>query len=312
MLACSHENPAYDRPTETGDGSTLGTTEETAGATVDAGTTTTTTAGGSDSDSATGTSGATTGATTGETTGTTAPADPCGDMIVDADEDCDDGNEIDDDGCVACVIPSTCAELLDLAPGSPSGVYLVDPAGSGEPWAVTCDMELDGGGWTGFTVQDTCNGHLSSQITGVKPAESEGVDGECRPYAEYANGGDYHYNWDISFPPGLHAFFVRGYEVQGLGDVELKYVQTMWSKASDFPNGALSLGSADADGPIANWAQDGGMLESFTDGQILPYPVQDVPFVLDQSTQTLRISWGEIGINNEGLYPWWAGQIFVR
>jgi hypothetical protein len=234
-------------------------------------------------------------------------------MIVGADEDCDDGNEANDDGCVACVLPATCAEILALAPGSPSGVYLVDPMGSGEPWAVACDMELDGGGWTGFKVQDTCAGHLSSVVNSLKPAQSEGVDEECRPFSEYPEGGgDYHYNWDISFPPGFHAFFLRGYEVQGLGDVELKYVQTLWSKASDFPNGALSLGSADADGPIANWAQDGGMVESFTDGQILPYPAQEVPFVLDESTQTLRISWGEIGINNEGLYPWWAGQVFVR
>ncbi len=84
------------------------------------------------------------------------------------------------------------------------------------------------------------------------------------------------------------------------------------TKANEFPNGALSLGDAHADGPVTNWASDGGMIESFFDGQILPYPVQELPFPLGQSSDTLRIGWGEAGIYHEGLYPWWSGQIFVR
>jgi hypothetical protein len=30
------------------------------------------------------------------------------------------------------------------------------------------------------------------------------------------------------------------------------------------------------------------------------------------STSTLRIGWGEEGLDGEGWYPWFAGTIFVR
>ncbi len=259
-----------------------------------------------DGEVTTGTSSASTGATGPE------PAS-CGDGVVAPDEGCDDGNAANDDGCLNCVVPRTCAEIFALAPAAPSGTYLVDTRGTGEPWPVTCDMDHEGGGWTGFLVQDTCNGHLDSEVVGLKTAEETGIDDSCRPYTEYgANGGEYHYYWDIAFPPGFSAFFLRDYKVQGLGDVELKFEQQLWTTGSDFPNGALSLGDAHDEGPVANWAHDGGMLESFVDGQILPYPVQEVPFALGQSSDSLRIGWGEIGIGNEGLYPWWSGQIFVR
>ncbi|MBK8260066.1 MAG: hypothetical protein IPK80_01875 [Nannocystis sp.] len=49
------------------------------------------------------------------------------------------------------------------------------------------------------------------------------------------------------------------------------------------------------------------MIGSFFDGQILPYPAQDLTFELGQGSDTLRIGWGEIGQNPEGLFPWWSG-----
>lgn len=312
MLLCCwgcQLNPAYDELSQSGgggSGTTLagsGTAEESAGTLSPTGTA---------GDIVTGTAGESVTGTAGETAGTTGPLPAvCGDGLLDPGEACDDGNDANDDGCVSCVSPRSCAEILMLAPGSASGLYKVDPRGSGEPWPVTCDMDKDGGGWTGFSVQDTCNGHLDSVVVALEKAQNEGIDDECRPFSDKVNAA-FAYYWDISFPPGFDAFFLRGYEVKGLGDAELSYPQVLWEKAYDFPNGALSLGDGHADGPLANWANDGGMLGSFFDGQILPYPLQDVAFDLGKESDLLRIGWGEIGKNPEGLYPWWAGQIFVR
>ena len=306
LVCCSGcgVNPAYDEPSQSGGGS-QGTTL--------AGSSTAQDSTGTSSPTGSGTAGEGVTTTSGETADTTGPLPGvCGDGLLDRGEACDDGNEANDDGCVSCVSPRSCAEILALAPMSPSGLYKVDPGASGEPWPVTCDMDKDGGGWTGFSVQDTCNGRLDSMVVALEQAESEGVDELCRPFTNKVNAGQFAYYWDISFPPGFSAFFLRGYEVKGLGDVELKYEQVMWEKAYDFPNGTLSLGNADDAGPLANWAKNGGMVESFFDGQILPYPLQEAPFLLGKASQLLRIGWGDIGQNPEGLYPWWAGQIFVR
>lgn len=50
----------------------------------------------------------------------------------------------------SCRLPLSCAELLALAPATPSGSYAIDPDGEGPRDAldVTCDMDTDGGGWT--------------------------------------------------------------------------------------------------------------------------------------------------------------------
>jgi cysteine-rich repeat protein len=305
--ACLQPNPAYDDSTLSG--SESGETTLEGSSTTTTATTTAATSSAGESESATGTSAVTSAETSAETG--VEPA-LCGDGQLDPGEICDDGNADDADGCLNCLHPKSCAEILTLAPASPSGPYHIDPKGSGAPWPVTCDMDRDGGGWTGFSVQDTCNGHLDSAVVALKKAESEGIDRECRPFSFYANGGEYAYYWDITFPPGFSAFFLLGYEVKGLGDVELKYPQVLWEKASEWPNGSLSLGNASDAGPLTNWAADGGMIESFLDGQILPYPKQDLTFELGQGSDTLRIGWGEIGQNPEGLFPWWSGQIFVR
>jgi len=43
-----------------------------------------------------------------------------------------------------------CKDILENNPGSPDGIYTIDPDGSGaiEPFNCYCDMTTDGGGWT--------------------------------------------------------------------------------------------------------------------------------------------------------------------
>jgi hypothetical protein len=48
--------------------------------------------------------------------------------------------------------PRSCAQILADSPESETGVYTVDPAGTGEPFEVMCDMDTEGGGWFMLTL----------------------------------------------------------------------------------------------------------------------------------------------------------------
>ncbi|AKT38041.1 fibrinogen-like YCDxxxxGGGW domain-containing protein [Chondromyces crocatus] len=72
----------------------------------------------------------------------------CVGEVTPIEENCDTPEDDDCDGQVN----EDCAyrRCTDLPAGTPSGVFLLDPDGSGpvEPFAAYCEMELEGGGWT--------------------------------------------------------------------------------------------------------------------------------------------------------------------
>jgi len=74
----------------------------------------------------------------------------------------------------ACGVPLTrsCAVLHRVAPTLPTGVYTIDADALGPraPFAVYCDMEADGGGWTyGAVVRTTTDAMGGARLLGVTP-----------------------------------------------------------------------------------------------------------------------------------------------
>lgn len=251
------------------------------------------------------------------------PAVGCGNGNVEDGEACDDGNDDNDDGCLAdCTVPRSCLEILEFDPEAQDGDYLIKPYPTRPPWPAWCDMENEdhGGGWTELTLDDICEGRLDDIITQVAPAAIFERDADCRPFTQDDAGrtGVAHaYLWDIDFPPGFSEFYLDDYAVKNNsapGDsFDLIYQPTDWSTFYAFPNGSLSLGAPTDPLPVAIWAAEGGIPNILGEGEVVSFPLLLEPFeLLEGPSQTLRIAWGEIGEEYEGLYPWWKGEIFVR
>lgn len=71
----------------------------------------------------------------------------CGDAVTDTGEGCDDDDSDETDGCLStCVVPRSCAQILEELPLAEGGTYAIAP--DDELITTACDMTTAGGGWT--------------------------------------------------------------------------------------------------------------------------------------------------------------------
>ncbi|EDM76213.1 hypothetical protein PPSIR1_07668 [Plesiocystis pacifica SIR-1] len=246
----------------------------------------------------------------------------CGDAMVNGPEQCDDQNDDSSDGCLAdCLVPQSCLEILDFDDTAATGTYLIGPNDPDSTFAVECDMDTDGGGWTGFAVENTCNGDLDSQLTAVEAAPTEGVDVNCRPFTT-DGGGNHTYTWDITFAPGFDEFYLADFVSRAAGGnggtTEVypgTYTQSDWSIAHSNCAGAcvgdVGFGSADDPGPSATLGET--MISNLScESCDFPYMDNGTPYMVGATSSTFRVGWGESGGQEEGWYPWWSGSVYLR
>lgn len=177
LVACGPSEPgdgSTSDDTTTGDESTSSTSTTSGGSTSDGSGSTGSTSGssttGEDPTTSSSSGSTSTSSTTGEGTSstgvdptTTGGVDPfCGDGLLDEGEECDDGNDVDDDGCDADCTISQWRQM-----GVATNVSVSDLIG----WEVCylSTFEVNGEKWA--TLPETCN--TDEVIVGCRPAGSD-------------------------------------------------------------------------------------------------------------------------------------------
>lgn len=99
----------------------------------------------------------------------------------------------------------SCLDLLTREPETPSGAYVIDPDGEEgvAAFEATCDMELDGGGWTVISLEDF----------------GAGADGWSDPRTSTCGAATV-LGGPVGF--GLGALSERGYDLRGLAHTQAR------------------------------------------------------------------------------------------
>jgi len=197
----------------------------------------------------------------------------CGDQVTDQNEQCDDGNENPWDGCVACSIPSSCLEVLDLDDEAESGPHLIWPDGVDDYVDVFCDMETDGGGYT-FLKLDA----------GAGAASAEQAEAECKAYGmqlwiprtpdHFDAGIDVALDPEID-PGGSSAFL----EIMGV--------------RPEFPGASCGGQPLNSDNPECDWHASDDEAFFITDSPMGPEPNGDT---VDTVVVSMQYYWSNDGV----------------
>ena len=244
--------------------------------------------------------------------------------------DCDDGDACTADSCdpaTGCVhvlslpdLTGTCAEVLAICPGLPTGTYELDLDDGGPLPAmeIYCDMDNAGGGWTGFTSQQA-HDLLGGVMACPDGAATEGIDSLGRPYTrDQAGSHTCHYTFDLPFI--YSEFFLAEYKAKanaGPGytselNIDDFWQQTSWQVAHGTNYyGDIGFGTAAESGPVVTYSGTLPYQVMCTNCEI-PWPAGDDIYELGQAASTFRMGWGEYGGQHEGWYPWWSGWVMVR
>jgi len=208
-------------------------------------------------------------------------------------------------------------EILHAYPDSISRRYFIDPDGEGgaEAFSVSCDMERDGGGWTGIS-RCIAEEHFQPLLVAEESAPIETLR-LCTPSTQDANSA-HSYHYSFSFPAGFQEFYFSGYLARARAADNAKseidparFQQGLWSLGHGDQHGDISFGAAEQLGPLTSYARTLQAKIECEDCH-LDWPEPEQNYDLGEESHRFRIGWGEEGGQAEGWFPWFGGSIFLR
>lgn len=227
-----------------------------------------------------------------------------------------------------------------------NGSYKMDINGDKAIESLDCDMEIDGGVWTGFSVEEAfvylngsgdgafdsvdSNGTITKEMINSDPTKTD----YGKPFSSSMswNKSMATYQYNLTTPFRYRAFYLKDFKAYlyfNVSDYDWVYLACKdlrddtchqwfsWNEGVSLYGFDIFLGWPDAD-PVASFARNrsGKGLSDINFNKGAEHPINFFPDdktpvkIYERSTESynqFRIGWG-----GSKIYPWYSGKIFFR
>lgn len=211
--------------------------------------------------------------------------------------------------------PASCKAIQQKDPSAGDGKY--DILVGEKSVEVMCDMTTDGGGWTRITQSMILNDLTLSFSANNGVAEKR--NGYLFLGDETGGGRDYTDAWiDIQMPSEFDSFYFRNLAWKDVDNGDtwdqgdsldyIPYSQTYTPSSAS--GGDVTVGSSQSSSPVLSLYDETGSISR--NGQINDVSISNRTYSVGQTVDVLTFRAHEYGSEDEWIYPFYQGSVWIR